>query len=466
MNFDDSPDGQMITQVSPDSTDVIHRDLNRTWPVIDRGDGIYLYDTEGKRYIDGSGGSAAVTAVGHGVPEVVEAMTAQAKRLAFAPTHAFTTEPIEDCARLIVEKFAPAGMDRVFFCSSGSEANENAIKMAIQYHRERGQSQKQIIISRWNSFHGLTMATLALSGHTGRRRNLASALPQSVHIAPCYRYRYADPRDESYGATAAMELDRTIRNLGPENVAAFIAEPVVGATLGAVPGERSYFQRIRRICDEHNVLLISDEVMTGFGRTGLAFGIDHWGETPDLITCAKGIAGGYSPLGAVIARSEIVSEVRQRSGSFMIGGTASGNPLSSATAIAVLNYIVEHDLISNSAEVGWYFLEQLKHLKEIHPIIGDVRGLGLLVGLEFVRDRRTKEPFPVELSVAKRISAETFERGLLSYPGQGTADGTKGDHIMYAPPLTITKAQVDELITILDESIAVAEAEFAEDFAP
>lgn len=445
----------MIRHVAPDDTDVIHRDLNRTYPVIDRGEGIYLFDTEGKRYIDGSGGSAAVTAIGHGVAEVVQAMTAQASRLAFAPTHAFTTEPIEECARLIAERFAPKGLDRVFFCSSGSEANENAVKMALQYHRERGEPQKQIVISRWQSFHGMTMATLALSGHTGRRRKLLPSLPQSIHIAPCYRYRHATLGEDpfAYGNRSAMELDSAIRNLGPENVAAFIAEPVVGATLGAVQAERGYFQRIRNICTEHNALLIADEVMTGFGRTGQAFAMDHWSETPDLITCAKGIAGGYSPLGAVIARADIVSEVRQRSGSFVIGGTASGNPLSCATAIAVMRYILDRDLIANAADVGWHFLEQLKRLKGRHEIIGDVRGLGLMVGLEFVRDRHTQEPFPATMNVARKISDQTFERGLLSYPGQGSADGTNGDHILYTPPLTMTKAQVDDVIDILDASI-------------
>lgn len=454
----------MPTHVSPDDSDVIYRDLNRTYPVIDHGDGIYLYDTTGKRYIDGSGGSAAVTAIGHGVPEVIEAMAAQASRLAFGPTHAFTNQPIEDCARLIVERFAPQGLDRVFFCSSGAEANENAIKMAIQYHRDRGDTQKQIVISRWNSFHGLTLATLALSGHTGRRRRLANVLPKSTHIAPCYRYRYALPDEEMYGYRAADELDRMIRNLGPENVAAFIAEPVVGATLGAVPADRGYFQRIRRICNQHNVLLIADEVMTGFGRTGQAFGIDHWGEVPDLITCAKGIAAGYSPLGAVITRSDIVEDVRQRTGSFVIGGTASGNPLSCAVSSAVLQYVLDHDLIVNATEVGWHFDRQLKTLKERHSIVGDVRGLGMLVGLEFVQNRETKEPFPVETRVAARINAETFARGLLSYPGQGTADGTKGDHIMYAPPLTMSCDQVDELIGILDASISAVEAELAGSF--
>lgn len=453
----------MVTHVAPDGTDVIHRDLNRTYPVIDRGEGVYLYDTAGKRYLDGSGGSAAVTAIGHGVPEVVAAMTEQASRLALAPTHAFTSAPIEDCARLIVERFAPKGMDRVFFCSSGSEANENAVKMALQYHQERGEPRKSIVISRWNSFHGMTMATLALSGHTGRRRKLVPSFPPSVHIPPCYRYRHAVPDEDpfDYGRRAANELDTAIRNLGPENIAGFIAEPIVGATLGAVSAERGYFQRIRKICDEHNVLLIADEVMTGFGRTGLAFGIDHWSEIPDLITCAKGIAGGYSPLGAIIARSEIVSEVRQRSGSFVIGGTASGNPLSCATAIAVLRYILDHDLISNSADVGWYFLENLEQLRDKHELIGDVRGLGLMVGIEFVRNPETRAPFPAAARVANRVSEQTFERGLLSYPGQGSADGTNGDHLLYTPPLTITRNQIDELIAILDVSIGLVAGELA-----
>jgi adenosylmethionine-8-amino-7-oxononanoate aminotransferase len=454
-------DGRTSTQVAPDETDVIQRDLNRTYPVIDRGEGIYLFDRAGNRYIDGSGGSAAVTAIGHGVPEVIAAMTEQASRLACSPTHAFTNEPVEECARLIVERFAPPGLERVFFCSSGSEANENAVKMALQYHRERGKAQKQIVISRWHSFHGLTVHALALSGHTGRRRRLGSALPAGVHIAPCYPYRQAFPNGEGYGRRAAGELDTAIRNLGSENVAAFIAEPVVGATLGAVPAEPDYFPRIREICDRHDVLLIADEVMTGFGRTGRAFGLDHWNVIPDLITCAKGISGGYAPLGAVIAGERLVDEIRRGSGSFVIGGTASGNPLSCAVSAATLRYILDHDLIANAAVVGEHFLAELRGLQEIHPIIGDARGLGMLVGIELVRDRATKQPFPVEAGVATQVGAATFARGLLSYPGQGTADGTLGDHLMYAPPLTMTAAQVDELISILDESLTAVETNLA-----
>ncbi|HQY31830.1 MAG TPA: aspartate aminotransferase family protein, partial [Thermomicrobiales bacterium] len=380
----------MRATISPDSTDVIHRDLNRTYPVVARGEGIYLFDTTGKRYLDGSGGSAAVTAIGHGVPEVAAAMSAQALTLACSPTHAFSNEPIEAAAQLILEQFAPAGMARIFFCSSGSEANENALKMAIQYHRERGEPTRQIVISRWHSFHGLTIATLALSGHTGRRRKLVPILPQSVHIAPCNFYRYGAELDpEAYGRQAADALEQEIRNLGPENVAAFIAEPVVGATLGAVPAVAGYFDRIREICSAHGVLFIADEVMTGFGRTGRSFGIDHWGVQPDLISCAKGISGGYAPLGAVMASQEIVDTVRSRSGSFLIGGTASGNPLSCAVASAVLGYVRDHDLIANAAAVGAYFQTCLEEIKATHPIVGDVRGMGLLRGVELVADRQT-----------------------------------------------------------------------------
>jgi adenosylmethionine-8-amino-7-oxononanoate aminotransferase len=250
-----------------------------------------------------------------------------------------------------------------------------------------------------------------------------------------------------------------IRQVGPENVAAFIAEPVVGATLGAVPAAPGYFQEIRAICDRYDVLFIADEVMTGFGRTGRTFGIDHWGVVPDLIACAKGIAAGYAPLGAVIAKPEIVGEVRQRSGSFVIGHTASGNPISCAAGVAVLRYILEHDLIRNAADVGAYFLDRLRELQDRHTMIGDVRGLGLLAGIELVRDRATKEPFPASWQVSKRVSEATLARGLVSYPLQGTVDGLEGDHLLYGPPLIITREQIDELVAILDESLTAVTAE-------
>ena len=440
-------------------TRVIHRDLRVEYPTMVRGEGVYLYDEDGKRYLDGSGGSAAVTSVGHGVPEILSAMAAQAAQLTYAPTHAFTTGAVEACARLIIEEFAPPGFGRVWFVSGGSEAVESAVKMALQYHRERGEPSRQAVIGRWMSYHGSTLAALAYGGNAGRRRPYLAAMPRAEHVAPCHPYRCTatggcPPCDLS----CARQLDRMIGQLGAENVAAFIAEPVVGATLAAAPATPGYFAMVRNICDRHGVLLIADEVMTGFGRTGRHFGIDHWGVIPDLIACAKGMGGGYTPLGAVLVRPGFVSEVRERSGSFVIGHTSSGNPLSCATGSAVLQYILDHDLVQQAAVTGAYLLAQLRELARHQPIVGDVRGLGLLAGVELVQDRATKQPFPVELRVAARVGAATLERGLVSYPGSGSADGSAGDHLLYAPPLTITRDQVDELVIALDQSLTAVTA--------
>jgi adenosylmethionine-8-amino-7-oxononanoate aminotransferase len=433
---------------------LIYRDLQKVYPTIVRGEGVYVYDADGKRYLDGSGGSSAVTAIGHGVPEVVAAIARQAATLAYAPTHAFATEAAEECARLIVEGFAPEGLERVWFVSGGSEATENALKIALQYQRERGKGSKHLVIGRWQSFHGATLATLAVGGNAGRRRPYSASLPAAEHIPPCFPYRCwqgkgCPPCDLS----CADHLERVIRQVGPENVAAFIAEPVVGATLGAVAASPGYFERIREICDRYDVLFIADEVMTGFGRTGKNFGIEHWGVTPDLIACAKGISGGYAPLGAVIVRPEIVGEVRGRGHSLVIGHTSGANPLSCATGAAVLRYLLEHDLVRNAAEVGAYLLGQLEAMATRHEMVGDVRGLGMLFGVELVQDRVTKTPFPPEWGVSKRIGEATLERGLVSYPMTGTVDGALGDHLLYAPPLTLNREQADELVAALDASL-------------
>jgi adenosylmethionine-8-amino-7-oxononanoate aminotransferase len=440
--------------VDQETTRVIYRDLHTAYPTVERGEGIYLYDSDGKRYIDGSGGSAAVTAIGHGVQEVVDVIAAQARRLAYSPTHAFSTEAIEECARLVVEEFAPPGLERVWFVSGGSEATENAVKMAIQYHRDRGNGTKHLIIGRWGSFHGATLASLGFGGNAGRRRKYAPVLMHAEHISACHPYRcQANSSCPGCDLSCARQLEYVIKQVGAENVAAFIAEPVVGATLGAVAATPGYFQEIREICDRYDVLFIADEVMSGFGRTGEKFGVDHWGVKPDLIACAKGIAGGYAPLGAVITTPEIVGEVRRRGNSFVIGHTASGNPLSCATGAAVMRYVIDHELIANAKLVGAYFLDSLHSLADRHSIIGDVRGLGLLIGIEFVADRGSKAPFNPELRLSKQIAAATLERGLVSYPLQGTVDGVAGDHLLYTPPLTITRGQIDELVAILDASL-------------
>ncbi len=440
--------------IDQESTRVIHRDMHAELPIIVRGEGIYLFDSDGNRYIDGSGASSAVTAIGHGVRQVVDAIAEQAGRIACSPTHAFSTAEIEECARLIVEEFAPEGLERVWFVSGGSEAVENAFKMAIQYHRDRGEGTRHIIIGRWGSYHGGSFATLAAGGNAARRAKYAPNLMSTEHIAPCHAYRsHCNRTGTACDLSCARQLEYVIKQVGPENVAAFVAEPVVGATLGASPASDGYFQVIRDICDRYGVLFIADEVMSGFGRTGEKFGIDYWGVKPDLIAAAKGIAGGYTPLGAVITTREIVGEIRSRGNSFVIGHTASGNPLSAATAIAVMRYILDNDLIGNARDTGAYFQNTLGELADRHAIIGDVRGRGLLAGVEFVADRATKQPFPVELRLSKQIAMETQRRGLVSYPLQGSADGWSGDHLLYAPPLTITRDQLDELVAILDASL-------------
>jgi len=446
----------------PDLTKVIHRDLNREYATLVRADGVYYYDDEGNRYLDGSGGSSSVTNVGHGVKEVADAVYRQITTLAYAPTHAFTTEPIEQLARLIVEEFAPPGLERVWFVSGGSEAVESAIKMTVQYHRDRGQPTKHQIISRWSSYHGSTLGALAVSGNMPRRRKFLPLAPVSEHIPPCFPYRcWANPacQDSGCDLSCARYLEHTIRQLGPENVAAFIAEPVVGATLSAQSATPGYFQEIRRICDQYDVLFIADEVMTGFGRTGAKFGIDHWGVVPDLIACAKGMGGGYAPLGGVIVKPEIVGEVRRTTGTFLVGHTSAGNPLSCATGLAVLRYVIDHELIGNAANVGRYFRERLQELMERHPIIGDVRGIGLMLGVELVADRATRQSFPPSWKVSQLVSKAALDRGLVCYPLMGTVDGMEGDHMLFTPPLTITNEQVDELIGIYDQALQVVAEE-------
>jgi len=449
----------------PNTTDVVHRDLNRAYPVLVRAEGVYLYDAEGKRYLDGSGGSSSVTNIGHGVREVIDAAVAQMGRLTYAPTHAFTTEPVEALAKLIIEEFAPAGMDRVWFVSGGSEAVESALKIALQYQRDRGKPSKTQVISRWSSYHGSTFGAMAVSGNMPRRRTFLPMLPPSTHIAASFPYRcWASGACQASGCdlSCARQLDHTIKQLGPENVAAFIAEPVVGATLGAQPATPGYFQEIREICDRHDVLLIADEVMTGFGRTGKKFGIDHWGVVPDLIACAKGLGGGYTPLGAVIVRPEIVGVVRETTGTFLVGHTSAGNPLSAAVGLAVLRYTLDQRLTENAAEVGPYLLGELHRLKGRHEMIGDARGLGLMVGIELVADRQTKQAFPPAWRMSQRLGEATLARGLVSYPLVGTVDGVEGDHVLYTPPLTITREQIDELITILDASLTDLAGQAAE----
>ncbi|RPJ11076.1 MAG: aspartate aminotransferase family protein [Deltaproteobacteria bacterium] len=434
------------------SDPVFYRNLRKSYPTVDRGEGVYIYDTRGKQYIDGSGG-AAVVGIGHGVKEITEAMLSQASKISFSHGSQFTSQSAIDLAAKLAQ-LSPRGLTRVYYLSGGSEAIETAVKMARQYQVERGKSDKYKVISRWTSYHGNTLGALALSGHTGRRKYYLPLLQHTPHIAPAYCYRCPFGHEpEKCGLECAQDLEKTILYEGPDSVSAFIAEPVVGATAGALVPRDGYFEKIREICDRYDVLLISDEVMTGMGRTGKNFGIDHWNVTPDMIVVGKGLSSGYTPIYTVIVKEEIYTTIKDGSGAFVHGHTYSQNPLSSAIASAVIDYLLRHNLISRSASMGGHLNRALQSLRK-YDFVGDVRGKGLFAGIEFVKDKKTKEPFDPKLKLNGLIANRTFEKGLITYPGGGGADGIKGDHLLLAPPLVITEEQVDRMVSILDQTFA------------
>lgn len=437
---------------------VIKPELEKIYPVISHGKGIYLFDQEGKRYIDGCSGAVTVS-IGHAVDEVVEAMYAQAKEVSFAYRSHFSSEAVEELGAKLAE-WAPGSLNWTFFVSSGSEATETAQKIAIQYWQERGKPTKNRIISRWMSYHGITMGALSMSGHVLRRKRFVPLLEDYPTISAPYPYRKPDGVSlEDYALQCANELETAILRVGPEQVAAFIAEPVIGASGGAVVPPDGYFQRIREICDKYEVLFIADEVMTGIGRTGKAFGIDHWGVVPDMITLGKGMSSGYTPMAATVVSDEIIETIKNGSGLIMAGHTYSANPQSAAISLAVLKYVEKHSLFEKAAEQGAYLLERLQELAAELPLIGDARGLGMLCGLEFVKDKDTKEPFPLSHNVSGRVIAKAFEKGLLVYPAVGGLEGIAGDSVIIAPPLTITKAQIDELIGLLKGAVESVQQE-------
>ncbi len=429
---------------------IFPRNLQKFYPVVERGEGIYLFDRNGKKYIDGSGGAAVVT-IGHGVKEITEAMIHQAEKVSFAHSSQFTSQAAIDLAAKLVQ-LAPPGLSRVYFLSGGSEAVETAIKMARQYQVERGKPGKYKVISRWTSYHGNTLGALALSGHTGRRHLYLPLLQHTPHIQPAYCYRCSfGLKPENCALECAIDLERTILYEGPESISAFIAEPIVGATAGVLVPRDGYFQKIREICDRYDILFIADEVMTGVGRTGKNFGIDHWQVVPDMVVAAKGLSSGYTPIAAVIVKEEIYRTIKEGSGAFIHGHTYSQNPLSCAIGCAVIDYLLKHNLISRAAQMGEYFLTALRSLHQ-HNIVGDIRGKGLFAGIEFVKDKNTKEPFPPQKKINTIIGQRAFEKGLINYPGGGGVDGLKGDHLLLAPPFIITHEQINQMVAILDET--------------
>lgn len=425
---------------------VFPRHCKKTIPTAVRGAGCYLYDSTGKAYLDGSGG-AAVSCLGHGDADVIAAIQKQVADLAFAHTGFLTSEPAEALADLLIEH-APADIERVYFVSGGSEATEAAIKLARQYFVEKGQPEKRHLIARRQSYHGNTLGALAAGGNEWRRQQFAPLLFDVHHIAPCYEYVLREEGESAaaYGLRAAQELEDEILRLGPETVMAFMAEPVVGATLGAVPAVEGYFKRIREICDTYDVLLILDEVMCGMGRTGHLFACDADGIAPDILCIAKGLGAGYQPIGAMLCTGEIYETIKNGTGFFQHGHTYLGHPVAAAAGLAVVSKIVGDGLCDRARRQGEVLSKALHDQFGQHPHVGDIRGRGLFQGIEIVEDRETKTPFDPAKGYAAKIKTAAFDAGLICYPMAGTRDGRAGDHVLLAPPFIIEDSQIDELV--------------------
>ncbi|MEQ8347939.1 MAG: aspartate aminotransferase family protein [Sneathiellaceae bacterium] len=440
-------------------THVFHRQLKSPLPVAVSGQGAYIIDSTGKRYLDASGG-AAVSCLGHSDREVVAAVQAQLDRLPFAHTGFFTTQAMEDLADRLVAT-APAGLEKVYFVSGGSEAVEAALKLARQACLDRGEPGRELFVARRQSYHGNTLGALAVGGNAWRREPFQPLLMPAEHIAPCYAYREQEPgeSDEAYGLRAADALEAKLQEVGPERVIAFVAETVVGATLGAVPPAAGYFRRIREICDRHGVLLILDEVMSGMGRTGHLYACAEDGIAPDLLCIAKGLGAGYQPLGAVLCSGAIYATIQSGTGYFQHGHTYAGHAAACAGGLAVQKAIAERDLLPRVRSLGAALAQRLQGRFGNHPHVGDIRGRGLFQGIELVADRGSKEPFDPDLKLHARIKARAFEGGLICYPMGGTIDGVRGDHVLLAPPFILEDEQLDEVTDKLAMALDLALAD-------
>ena len=437
-------------------THVFPRHTKARPPRAARGDGAYIIDDSGKRYLDGSGG-AAVSCLGHSDPDVTKAIKDQADRIAFAHTGFFTSEPAERLAdRLIAH--APEGIERVYFVSGGSEAVEAALKLARQYFLETAEATRTRFIARKQSYHGNTLGALGTGGNMWRREPFAPLMVETSHIAPCYAYRGQQEGEtpEAYGLRVADELEAELQRVGPETVIAFVAEPVVGATLGAVPAVPGYFKRIREICDRHGILLILDEVMCGMARTGTLFACEQDGVRPDIVTIAKGLGAGYQPIGAMLCSGAIYAAIEGGSGFFQHGHTYIGHPVACAAADAVVSKLTDGGMTDRAARMGAVLNEALHDRFGQHSHIGDIRGRGMFRGLEIVADRETKAPFDPARGINKRLKAAAFNAGLICYPMGGTIDGRHGDHVLLAPPFILTGDQVGELVDKLSAALEVA----------
>jgi len=437
-------------------THVFHRNPRNQLPMAVAGEGMVLIDQQGKRYLDASGG-AAVSCLGHGHPRVVEAIRRQVGELAYAHTSFFTTAPAEELAAMLADA-APGSLNHVYFLSGGSEAVEAALKLARQYHVEVGQPQRRHVIARRQSYHGNTLGALAIGGNAWRREMFLPLLIEAHHVAPCYAYRdrAEGESDAQYAQRLADELEQKIIELGADQVAAFVAETVVGATAGAVPPVADYFRKIRAVCDKYGVLLILDEVMSGMGRTGYLFACEEDDVVPDILAIAKGLGAGYQPIGAMLCSDRIYDAVLQGSGFFQHGHTYIGHATACAAAVAVQKTIQEEGLLANVRQRGEQLRAELHQAFAGHANVGDIRGRGLFVGVELVADRGSKAPLDPALRTHARIKSEAMQRGLLVYPMGGTIDGRRGDHVLLAPPFIATPADISEIVQRLGQAVTAA----------
>ena len=424
---------------------MFHRSLRHEYPFAVRGEGVYLYDRDGRRYLDASGG-AAVSCLGHSDRAVTDAIARQLKTLPFAHTSFFSNEPMEALAARLVEG-APRPLAKVYFTSGGSEAMEAALKLARQYHLENGEPERVHFIGRRQSYHGNTLGALAVGGNAWRRAPYEPLLMRATHVSPCYAYRdqRAGESDAAYGERLAGELEREIERLGPRTVIAFVAETVAGATLGAAPPVAGYFKRVREVCDRHGVLLILDEVMCGMGRCGTLWAFEREGVVPDMVTIAKGLGAGYQPIGALLVGSPVYEALARGSGAFQHGYTYIGHAAACAGALAVQRRLRDDGLLARVQPMGELLGRELRRAFAEHPHIGDIRGRGLLWALELVRQRDLKQPFDPGERIHARVKQEALNQGLLCYPMGGTIDGVRGDHVLLAPPYTIEPEQLEEL---------------------
>ena len=438
------------------NSQLICANYTKDYPMIDRGEGVYLFDKAGNRYLDASGCTAAVTHIGHGNEELARVLYDQAKKLAVHPTHLFYNEELESYLSELCD-FAPDGFNHAWTISGGTEAVENAIKIAYQYQKSKGYNRDKVL-ARWGSYHGNSISVLDAGGLKTRRDYYTDLMVGHRHVSPCLMYRKeAGVTDEQYEDLLIDEIKSTLER--HPDIFCFLAEPIVGAALGAAGPTHNYFKRIKELCVEQDILLIADEVMTGFGRTGENFGINHYGDHADILCCAKGISSGYFPLGAIIIHDHIFNTLKESGQPFYSGQTYSCIPLAAAVGKANLEYIKKHKLVDNSRAVGAYLKEKFETLKEIE-CVGDVRGEGLFLGLEFVRDQKSKAIIDPDYLFNKKVEEKAFEEGLITYGCRGTVDLSKGDHMLFAPPITLTEEEAELIFVGMEKAIKSAYSDF------